>query len=435
MRVPRVPSAAELWERLLKALAKARRRLVAHAWSLLQQTAAATLAWVIANRLGDHQDPFFAPIAAVVALNTAPGERGLQSVRLLTGVVLGIVAGELMLARLGSGYVSLALSIFLATAAARALGGSRLVVGQAAAGAILTIASAEAMMGSSRLIDALIGAGVALVFSQLLFAPEPVALLRRAEAEALEKMADGLELTSSAMSGDGAEAGDRAMNQLRDLIDRLAEVGKARHVSSMVTQYTVTWRVRAAPLVQERENAGYLDMLGGSCFMLARTALAADQDERLALAPSIASLAGILRDLSAGLGSRAERQHAADRALDAITALDAERLEAEASGRDAVAALDMVAIDVLVFAGVEPAEASAAVYEGARRFKVAKPPQPPRVPVLTTLLRRWRRSRQRRAGRRDERRIERQDQHEDQHDQHDQHGDQRGDQDGHREGR
>ncbi|MEV0590681.1 FUSC family protein [Nonomuraea cavernae] len=414
MRVPRIPPAAELWKRLLKALAGARRRLVTHAWTLLQQTAAATLAWVIATHLGDHQDPFFAPIAAVVALNTAPGERGLQSLRLLTGVVLGIVAGELTLSHVGGGYLGLAVSVFFGTATARALGGSRLVVGQAAAGAILTIASATAMAGSSRLIDALIGAGVALVFSQLLFAPEPVALLRRAEAEALEKMADGLELTSSALGGDAAdagEAGDRAMKKLRDLIDGLAEVGRARHVSSMVTQYTVTWRVRAAPLVQERENAGYLDLLGGSCFMLARTALAADQDERLVLAPSIAHLADILRDLSAGLGSRAERQHAADRVLDAVSALDLERLETEASGRDAVAALDMVAIDVLVFAGVEPAESSAAVHEGARRFKVAKPPQPPRVPVVTTLLRRWRGRRQRRIERQDRREHRNGDQH------------------------
>ena len=74
---------------------RALRRLGAHAWPLLQGTAAATAAWVIARRLGDHRDPFFAPIAAVVALNASRGERGANAVRMLVGVVVGIVAEEL----------------------------------------------------------------------------------------------------------------------------------------------------------------------------------------------------------------------------------------------------------------------------------------------------------------------------------------------------
>ena len=41
------------------------------AWLLLQKTAAATLAWVIAKFVFDHPEPFFAPVAAVVALNTS----------------------------------------------------------------------------------------------------------------------------------------------------------------------------------------------------------------------------------------------------------------------------------------------------------------------------------------------------------------------------
>ena len=51
---------------------------------------------------------------------------------------------------------------------------------------------ADGEAGFQRLVDALIGAGVALVFTQIRFSPEPVALLRRAEAAALADMADGL---------------------------------------------------------------------------------------------------------------------------------------------------------------------------------------------------------------------------------------------------
>lgn len=52
----------------------------------LQATAAATLAWVIAKEGLGHEDPFFASIAAVIALSTSLGERGLNALRLVQGV-------------------------------------------------------------------------------------------------------------------------------------------------------------------------------------------------------------------------------------------------------------------------------------------------------------------------------------------------------------
>jgi uncharacterized membrane protein YgaE (UPF0421/DUF939 family) len=195
---------------------------------LVQGTAAATAAWVIAKQVVDHHEPLFAPIAAVIALNAPLGERGLNALRLLLGVVLGIVAGELATLALGGGYGALALATFAAMSVAQAAGGARITIAQAAAGAILTVAVADGHAGPDRLVDAMIGAGVALVFSQLLFAPEPVALLRRAEASALAEMADGLELTARSLERDDDELGERALSRLRHLRDRLAELGRTR---------------------------------------------------------------------------------------------------------------------------------------------------------------------------------------------------------------
>ena len=174
-----------------RCLPRAAGRTAADAWPLLQGTAAATAAWVIAKYVLDHEQPFFAPIAALVALNTSVGERGLNAVRLLQGVILGIVIGEATLAVLVGGYGSMAIAIFTSTALARALGGTRIVLAQAAVGAILTVAVADSEAGFERLTDALVGVGVALVFSQLLFAPDPVALLRRAEAAVLDTWPTG----------------------------------------------------------------------------------------------------------------------------------------------------------------------------------------------------------------------------------------------------
>jgi uncharacterized membrane protein YgaE (UPF0421/DUF939 family) len=141
-------------------------RLTENAWLLLQSTAAAAAAWVIARYVFGHHEPFFAPVAAVIALNTSLGERGLNALRLVQGVLVGIAVGEVTLLALGSGTGSLVLATFAAMAIAVGFGGARVVIAQAAVGAILTVAIGEADAGLQRLADALIGAGVALVFTQ-----------------------------------------------------------------------------------------------------------------------------------------------------------------------------------------------------------------------------------------------------------------------------
>jgi hypothetical protein len=71
------------------------RRLPPDTWLVLQATAPATAAWVIAKHVVGNHEPFFAPIAAAIGLNAARGERGRHAVRLLLGVVVGVIAGEL----------------------------------------------------------------------------------------------------------------------------------------------------------------------------------------------------------------------------------------------------------------------------------------------------------------------------------------------------
>lgn len=340
---------------------RALRALATEAWPLLHQAGAATVAWVIARHVVHHHQPFFAPIAAVVALNASLGERGLNAVRLLLGVVVGIVTAELAIWALGGGYVALALATFAAMAVARALGGARIVIAQAAASAILTVAVANGEVGVQRLADALIGAGVALVFSQLLFAPEPVALVRRAEAAALAEMADGLELTARALDRDDGELAEQALDRLRDLRDHLAELARTRKASHRVVRHSVAWRTRKGPVVRENENAGHLDLLGGSCLMLARTVVAVSPDERRRFVPSVRELAGALAELARRPGDRPTRQHAADRALDAARRLAVTDAPPGSALTAAVVAVQMVAADVLVFAGVAPERAAGRV--------------------------------------------------------------------------
>src|SRR5215213_4598547 len=290
----------ERWRRVARAGAGGLRRVAGNAWPLLQGTAAATAAWVIARRLGDHPDPFFAPIAAVVALNASRGERGSNALRLLVGVVVGIVAAELAIGVSGAGYGTLALATFAAMA-------------------------------------------------------EAVALLRRAEATALTDLAGALERTARALERDDDELAERAMNSLRDLRDRLAELSRARRASSRVVRHSLVWRTRMAGVVRESENAGHLDLLGGSCLLLTRTALAMSLPERRRLAPGVRELAAAVADLARAPGDRPTRQRAADRALDLARSAGSPGQYQPAVA--AAAAFQMVATDVMVFAGVDPGQA------------------------------------------------------------------------------
>jgi hypothetical protein len=331
-------------------------------WPLAQATAAATVAWVIARHVVDHPEPFFAPISALVSLNTSLGERGLNALRLLQGVVLGIGVAELTLFVLGDGYGSLALAVFVALLLARALGGQRIVLAQAAASAILTIAVANGEVGYQRLTDALIGAGVALVFSQFLFSPEPLRLLRRVETNALASMAAGLDLTARALEGDDGLAGEAVATQ-RELRDQLSELARMRRASARVARHSLVWRAQIAPLVRENEDAGYLDLLGGSCLLLTRTSLGANDEDRRLLSPCIRALSTMLAELARQPGDQSTRQRAVERSLDVLRELRSVRADRDPELTTVLTAARIAVTDLMLFAGVDPDEARAATAE------------------------------------------------------------------------
>jgi hypothetical protein len=373
-----LPPVRPVMRRLARAGSRAFDRTLADAWPLLQGTAAATAAWVIAKYVFDHEQPFFAPIAALVALNTSLGERGLNAVRLLQGVFLGIVVGEATLETVAGGAGSMAVGIFVATALARALGGTRIVIAQAAVSAILTVALADAEAGVERLTDALIGTGVALVFSQLLFSPEPVALLRRAEGAALEHMAGGLALTARALEQDDDELAEQAIAALRELPHDVAELRRVRRASSRVARRTLVWRGHSALVVRESENADHLDLLGGSCLLLARFAPSLTPPERRALEPSVRGLAGVLDELAHGLRDRETRRRAAGRALEVANAVFCADAPAGSAPALAVTGVRLVATDLMVFAGVNLDDAVEAVREGILQQRIAEVEPAPR---------------------------------------------------------
>jgi uncharacterized membrane protein YgaE (UPF0421/DUF939 family) len=340
------------------------RRWAYSVWPIAQQAAAAVIAWMIAVRFAGHSDPFFAPIAAIVGLNVTLGRRGSNAIRLLIGVVVGIAVAELVVEVGGGGVWTLALATFFAMLIARAVDDQPIVVAQAAVSAVLITTFPSQEQGWERLVDALIGVGVALVFSQLLFVPEPLRLLRRAESAVLSSLADGLWLIADALEHTSHQLADQATRQPRTLRDNLVALNTVRTASARIVRRSLSWRRRAASVAVEQERADRLDLVVGSSIMLARTAMAATDQERLSLAPAIRHLANGLADMARDPGGRLSQQHAADRALDLASWLKVHRVAvpAQSALAAACAAIRMIAIDVMIFAGMEPEQARRAVH-------------------------------------------------------------------------
>ncbi|PZH06996.1 hypothetical protein C1I97_17360 [Streptomyces sp. NTH33] len=355
------------------------RRAVADGWRLLQATASATAAWLVARYVLDHPAPYFAPISAMIALTANLGERGLHAMRLLKGVLLGLLVGELVLVTVGTGPGSMALGVFVALTAARVLGGPQVVLVQAGVSTVLVVALGDQSNGVQRLVDMLIGAGIALVFTQVLFPPEPLALLRRAEKAALTPIADGLATTADAIAQDDDELAGRAVGKFRDVQDRLAELRQVGQASTSVTRRALVWR--AAVVVHEKENSEHLGLLGASCLTLARLVASADSGTRGRFQQPVRDLADVIASLARELGDRDVRQRAADRSLELATRLTADAGSADSDRTFLAHSLRMAAADVSAFAGVDLADAIKAIRAGALEQRV-----PPIAPAPGRLL-------------------------------------------------
>jgi hypothetical protein len=240
----------------------------------------------------------------------------------------------------------------------------RIVVAQAAVSAVLITTFGSQQQGWERLFDALIGVGVALVFSQLLFVPEPLRLLRRAESSVLSSLSDGLRLTADALDHKNQPLADEATNQMRALRDNLVALHTVRKASGRIVRHSLTWRMRAAEVALERERADQLDLLAGSGVMLARTAMATTDQESLSLAPAVRQLATALADLARDPGDPAAGQSAADSARDLASWLivHGAAVPAQSAFAAACAAVRMITIDVMIFSGMEPEQARRAVH-------------------------------------------------------------------------
>jgi hypothetical protein len=207
-------------------LARARSRLDLETLGRIAQSAAAAgIAWELALQIPNHGRPFFAPIAAVIGLAADRGRRGRQAIDMIVGVGLGILIGAAIVAVAGVGAWQLVLATAVALVIPTALGARPIIRTQAAASAILIVALhvPGTNVAWQRLIDALIGGGIAIALARVLFPVDPLDLVRREAVALRRQLADLLEALAGALERRDRNEAERVVARLDAIDDRRLE--------------------------------------------------------------------------------------------------------------------------------------------------------------------------------------------------------------------
>jgi uncharacterized membrane protein YgaE (UPF0421/DUF939 family) len=187
---------------------------------LLQAAIAAGIAWELARQIPGHTQPFFAPISALVALSAPAGTRGRQALRVMGGVALGIGIGAVVVGVVGRGgwqiVIVAAVSLILTTAA----GAPQTTSTQSAVSAVLVVALHRpgTNLAVQRLVDSLVGGGVAILMAQILFPIDPVRLVRRESQHLREDLATALDEVAAAVRDRDRDRAAQALARV-DAID------------------------------------------------------------------------------------------------------------------------------------------------------------------------------------------------------------------------
>lgn len=183
------------------------------AWrDALASAIAAALAWILAKHLFGHEHPVFAAISAIVCLAPGLPSHGKQAVGLMVGVATGIIIGEAAL-WLPDGYplLRIGFATFSAIAIAALYGLGAVVPIQAGVSAVLMLAVGPESAGVVRMLDVVVGAGVGLMFSQILLTPNPIGIIDDSAKDLLEKLAKGFGQSLTALEKNDAKSAQHAV--------------------------------------------------------------------------------------------------------------------------------------------------------------------------------------------------------------------------------
>jgi uncharacterized membrane protein YgaE (UPF0421/DUF939 family) len=188
-------------------------------WRWFAQAALATApAWALAQVAFGHERPIFAPVAGLIAVSTTLGQRRRYAVEMVLGVALGIGIADALFTLIGSGTWQIAVIVVGAMVAAVALGGSAVLVSEAAVSALLVVAVQPPGTGLSgaRFLDSLLGGVIGLVVTSVLPA-SPGRTVHRAAAYLLGEIAATIDDVATALERRDPEPAERAWTRASEI--------------------------------------------------------------------------------------------------------------------------------------------------------------------------------------------------------------------------
>jgi uncharacterized membrane protein YgaE (UPF0421/DUF939 family) len=379
------PGRGSFWREEVSFYARVRNRLLSGVhrlqggwWQIFQTAVAAGVAWFLAVLILGNERPEFAPIAAVISLGLAVGQRGRRVVELTLGVALGVAIADLLVSAIGVGAVQSAILVALAMIVAVFVGRGELGVNEAAISAMIlmiTFQPSETGFLPDRFFEALIGGGTAMVVNALL-PINPERMVSTAAHPIFDDSAAVLEETAAALEEGDFERAQNALMRARAIDARVSGFKEALAAGRETARIAPSRRRALGHLDLYAAAADQIDLIVRHVRILARSALGVVRSGDPApepLAVAVRDLARATEALAAYLEASEGPDEARRLALKAAGDAAALLREREDLARDMAinAFIDDIfsaSYDLLLSTGMDPAAALRALEEAVGRF-------------------------------------------------------------------
>lgn len=344
-------------------------RVRANARWFLQAALATALAWAAAKALFGHPRPIFAPVTALIVVSTTLGQRRRYAVEMVVGIALGIGIADALFVLIGAGTIQIAAIVAGAMVAAVAMGGSVVLVSEAAVSALLvvTIQPPSSGLSGARFLDSLLGGVIALAVTSLL-PTNPVRAARRAAALPLAQIAATLEDIARALDRADQKLAERALVRARSVDrDAFEQAVAAGRETLQLAPFARATRAQFARYVRAQTQ---IDTAITSVETLSRAvvrALALGDNVPAPMPEAIRDLSSAVRRLEESLddptGEISVREPALSAAAQATLVLER---TGNLSANAIVAQVRAAAVDLLRGSGITREESERLVREAAR---------------------------------------------------------------------
>ncbi len=339
-------------------------RLRSGFWPIVQASLAAGVAYLLAQLVLGHAQPFFAAVAAWVCLGFSFDRELRRVAEVAVGVAVGVGIGELIVELIGTGWWQLTVVLLTSALLARFIDRGPLLVTQAGVQAIVVVGLPAAVAHDGafgRWTDAAVGGLVALAVT-LLLPSDPLRRLRSLADEATTELAETLETIGRGLRDRDLDELGAALVRGRASETSLADWRDTARKAEEVARVGVN-RGQRSDIHRLAEQAVLVDRAMRSVRLLARrapTVVAPDGTwpEVEVLADEVERFAAGVRLLASAVGGGGAEADARALLLEVAGTADPHAL---GGGDLRVASLVVLLrsplVDTLEAAGAEPAQA------------------------------------------------------------------------------